>query len=176
MRVPQIRVKVSNPEDPSRFFEEDFWVEPGAIYSSAPEQRMKEIDIRPLQVRELILSNGQHELRVVGEAVLTGPRLHESRTCPIIFSSNNSQYVLGATAFENLSLQEIANRMSASASSKPLRTFEKGESVKIISGPFATFTGIVEELHPNQNTLTVSVTLFGRSTSVELDFWQVEKD
>jgi transcriptional antiterminator NusG len=62
-----------------------------------------------------------------------------------------------------------------SASSRPMPTFEKGESVKIIDGPFAGFTGIVDEIHTDLKTLKVLVTLFGRSTPIQLDFWQVEK-
>jgi transcriptional antiterminator NusG len=54
-------------------------------------------------------------------------------------------------------------------------TFEKGESVKIIDGPFNTFTGTVDELNEDRNTLKVMVTIFGRQTPVELDYLQVEK-
>ena len=54
-------------------------------------------------------------------------------------------------------------------------TFEKGESVKIIDGPFNSFTGTVDELNEDRNTLKVMVTIFGRQTPVELDYLQVEK-
>jgi transcriptional antiterminator NusG len=47
--------------------------------------------------------------------------------------------------------------------------------VKIIEGPFANFTGVVDEINPDRNTLRVLVTIFGRATPVELDFLQVEK-
>ena len=58
---------------------------------------------------------------------------------------------------------------------KPKYTFERGESVRIIDGPFANFQGVVEEVNVDRNTLKVMVTIFGRSTPVELDFLQVEK-
>ena len=58
---------------------------------------------------------------------------------------------------------------------KPKLSFEKGETVKIIDGPFASFTGIVDDVNTDRNTLKVMVTIFGRSTPVELDFLQVEK-
>jgi transcriptional antiterminator NusG len=53
--------------------------------------------------------------------------------------------------------------------------FERNEQVRIIEGPFANFTGVVDDVNADRNTLKVSVTIFGRSTPVELDFVQVEK-
>lgn len=58
---------------------------------------------------------------------------------------------------------------------KPKYHFEKGEKVRIIDGPFANFEGDVEEVHEERSTIKVMVTVFGRSTPVELDFIQVEK-
>ncbi|HEV8130350.1 MAG TPA: KOW motif-containing protein, partial [Acidobacteriota bacterium] len=49
------------------------------------------------------------------------------------------------------------------------------ETVKIIDGPFSNFTGTVEEINLEKNTLKVMVTIFGRATPVELEFIQVEK-
>jgi transcriptional antiterminator NusG len=54
-------------------------------------------------------------------------------------------------------------------------TFEKNETVRIIEGPFSNFSGKVDEVNLERNTLRVMVTIFGRSTPVELDFLQVEK-
>ena len=58
---------------------------------------------------------------------------------------------------------------------KPKYHFERGEKVRIIDGPFANFEGDVEEVHEERSTIKVMVTVFGRSTPVELDFIQVEK-
>src|SRR5579864_2542078 len=58
---------------------------------------------------------------------------------------------------------------------RPKLSFEKNENVRIIDGPFANFSGKVDEVNPERNTLRVMVTIFGRSTPVELDFLQVEK-
>jgi transcriptional antiterminator NusG len=59
---------------------------------------------------------------------------------------------------------------------RPKVNFERGESVRIVDGPFANFSGKVDEINPERNTLRVLVTIFGRSTPVELDFLQVSKD
>jgi transcription termination/antitermination protein NusG len=59
---------------------------------------------------------------------------------------------------------------------RPRVNFERGEMVRIVDGPFANFSGKVDEINPERNTLRVMVTIFGRSTPVELDFLQVSKD
>jgi transcriptional antiterminator NusG len=58
---------------------------------------------------------------------------------------------------------------------KPKHVYEHGEHVRIIDGPFSNFTGVVEEVNLDRNTLKVMVTIFGRSTPVELDFLQVSR-
>jgi transcriptional antiterminator NusG len=52
--------------------------------------------------------------------------------------------------------------------------FQKGESVKIKEGPFESFDGIVEDVDPEKGMVNVIVTIFGRPTPVELEYWQVE--
>ena len=105
MAMFQIRVRVSNPAERSRFFEEDFWVDTGALYSFIPEGRLQEIGVSPLRTRELILADGRRDRRLLGEAVLTIPQLDESLTCPVIFAPPDSLYLLGATALENFGVQ-----------------------------------------------------------------------
>jgi transcriptional antiterminator NusG len=58
---------------------------------------------------------------------------------------------------------------------KPKYVFDRSEPVKIIDGPFNNFTGVVDEVNLDRNTLKVMVTIFGRQTPVELDFSQVQK-
>jgi transcriptional antiterminator NusG len=70
----------------------------------------------------------------------------------------------------------ILYRQSSSAERpRPKLNFEKNETVRIVDGPFTNFTGKVDEVNDDRNTLRVLVTIFGRATPVELDFLQVEK-
>src|SRR5579884_1118825 len=73
-------------------------------------------------------------------------------------------------------VNQILYRQERSAERpRPKQSFEKGETVKIMDGPFASFSGKVDEVNPERDTLRVLVTIFGRSTPVELEFTQVEK-
>ena len=58
---------------------------------------------------------------------------------------------------------------------RPAISFEVGDTVKVADGPFQSQNGIVEEIDPERGKLRVAVTIFGRSTPVELEYWQVER-
>jgi transcription termination/antitermination protein NusG len=88
-------------------------------------------------------------------------------------------FVGGGTSPVPLSADEVNSilyRQERSAEHpRPKLSFEKSENVRIIDGPFTNFSGKIDEVNPERNTLRVLVTIFGRATPVELDFLQVEK-
>jgi len=88
-------------------------------------------------------------------------------------------FVGGGNTPVPLSADEVNSILYRQASSaerpRPKLTFEKNETVRIVDGPFTNFSGKVDEINTERNTLRVMVTIFGRSTPVELDFLQVEK-
>ena len=80
------------------------------------------------------------------------------------------------TPLSNDEVNQIVYRVETGRDKPKLKVkFEKNESVRITEGPFATFTGVVDEVNEDRETLKVMVTIFGRATPVELEFGQVEK-
>ena len=80
------------------------------------------------------------------------------------------------TPLSDEEVQQIVYRVADSKEKPKLKIkYEKNETVRITEGPFATFTGVVDEVNEDRETLKVMVTIFGRSTPVELEFGQVEK-
>jgi transcriptional antiterminator NusG len=99
---------------------------------------------------------------------------HEVKNTPRV-----TGFVGGGNSPVPLSPEEvnsILNRQTSSAERpRPKMTFEKNDPVRIVDGPFANFSGKVDEVNPERGTLRVMVTIFGRATPVELEFLQVEK-
>lgn len=79
------------------------------------------------------------------------------------------------TALSEKDIELILEKALKKGSPKPKIYFETGESVRIIEGPFANFTGVVEEYDMEHGKLRLNVSIFGRSTPVEILYSQVEK-
>ena len=71
--------------------------------------------------------------------------------------------------------QILRQQEEKTAKPKPKVEFGVGENVRVKEGAFANFNGTIEEINPNRGKLKVLVSIFGRSTPVELEYWQVEK-
>lgn len=136
-------------------------------------------------VEEVIeLKNGQKTISerrlypgyVLVQMEMTDESWHLVRSTPRVTS------FIGGTAqrptpIKDKEVEIILRRMDDSKSNPTQKmTFEKGESVRVIDGPFKDFSGNVEEVNYDKNKLRVSVVIFGRATPVELDFAQVEKE
>jgi transcription termination/antitermination protein NusG len=81
------------------------------------------------------------------------------------------------TPIKDKEVEIILQRMDDSKSNPTQKmTFEKGESVRVIDGPFKDFSGNIEEVNYEKSKVRVSVSIFGRATPVELDFSQVNKE
>jgi transcriptional antiterminator NusG len=80
------------------------------------------------------------------------------------------------TPISEKEVQNIMRQMQAGVEKpRPKVLFEVGELVRVKDGPFTDFNGSVEDVNYDKNKIRVAVTIFGRSTPVELDFGQVEK-
>jgi transcription termination/antitermination protein NusG len=99
---------------------------------------------------------------------------HEVKNTPRV-----TGFVGGGNSPVPLSADEVNQILYRQASSaerpRPKMTFEKNDPVRIVDGPFANFSGKVDEVNTERGTLRVMVTIFGRATPVELEFLQVEK-
>ncbi|MBE2214891.1 MAG: transcription termination/antitermination factor NusG [Opitutaceae bacterium] len=80
------------------------------------------------------------------------------------------------TALREADIREIRERVEAGAGKEtPKVQYDVGEEVKITDGPFLNLTGRIDEIDPMRGKLKISVSIFGRFTPVELEYWQVER-
>ena len=111
---------------------------------------------------------------VLVEMEMSDALWHEVKNTPRV-----TGFVGGGNSPVPLSPEEVNQILYRQASSaerpRPKMTFEKNDSVRIVDGPFANFSGKVDDVNAERGTLRVMVTIFGRATPVELEFLQVEK-
>ncbi|HOJ39467.1 MAG TPA: transcription termination/antitermination protein NusG [bacterium] len=99
---------------------------------------------------------------------------HAIRTTPGVLGflgAGQSPVPLSETEINKI-ISELADRQQKPT---PKVEFKPGDKVEIIDGPFVNFTGIVEEVYPERERLKVSVSIFGRATLLELNYWQAER-
>src|SRR5215813_7974552 len=111
---------------------------------------------------------------VIVEMEMNDALWHEIKNTPRV-----TGFVGGGNQPVPLSPEEVNSilyrQTTAAERPRPKMNFEKNDSVRIIDGPFANFSGKVDEVNTERGTLRVMVTIFGRATPVELEFLQVEK-
>ena len=105
MGMMKKRVKVSNSKSPERSFEEDFWIDTGALYSFVPEDLLESIGVEPCATRKLVLADGRQETRLLGFCDFQVEGLEGSIPCPVVFAPRGSLFLLGATALENFGVE-----------------------------------------------------------------------
>ncbi len=105
MGMFKVKVTLANPRSPEQSFEEPFWVDTGALYSFAPEDRLHAIGVVPKFARDFVFADGKKDRRLVGEALFSIEGTGESITCLVVFGPPGSLLLLGATALENFGLK-----------------------------------------------------------------------
>jgi hypothetical protein len=101
MGMFQQRVRVLNSKKPELSFEEEFWVDSGAVYSFVPEDYLERIGVEPSATRRLIFADGRPESRLLGFCDFQIEGLEGRIPCPVIFGPKGSLFLLVATALEN---------------------------------------------------------------------------
>lgn len=113
------------------------------------------------------------------EAELTGELIHElTNTTNVIDFLRGRQKMSKPERLTEADVRRMmgtADEMSQTPENA-VSSYMVGETVKVIDGPFNTFTGVIEEVMPDKNKLKVSVKIFGRKTMLELDTWQVGRE
>ena len=112
------------------------------------------------------------------EAVLTGEIPHILRNIPNIIGFLGAEGDQLPTPLRPNEVNRILGKVDELTAGDEEITvpFFVGESVKVIDGPFNSFTGIIEEVNEEKKKLKVMVKIFGRKTPLELSFMQVEKE
>lgn len=113
---------------------------------------------------------------VLIKCVMNDDVWHLIRHTPHVSSFMGADHGRKPLALSTVEAERILSQMQNGAEKpRSLVNFEVGEEVRVMEGPFANFTGLVELVDEEKERLTVAVSIFGRATPIELDFAQVEK-
>ena len=151
------------------------------------EKRVESMEMQDKIFRVLVPMEKEYEVKN-GKKKATLKKVFPGYVLVEMIITDDSWYVVrntpGVTGFVGpgskpipLSPSEVAQilKQMGMDEPKPKIEFEVGESVRVIEGPFADFIGSVEEVLPDRRKIKVLVSMFGRETPVELDYFQVEK-
>ncbi|HHV61958.1 MAG TPA: transcription termination/antitermination protein NusG [Firmicutes bacterium] len=190
MNDPDVEVQSSTPEsdDPNKKW---YVIHTYSGYENKVkanlERRVKTMEKEDKIFRVLVPTEEEYEIKD-GKKKISKKKVFPGYVLVEMIMEDDSWYVVrntpGVTGFvgsgsKPIPLQDkevrlILKQMGVEEA-RPKVDFSVGEAVKVVSGPFQHFSGIIEEVHPDKAKLRVLVSMFGRETPVELDFAQVEK-
>jgi transcriptional antiterminator NusG len=150
------------------------------IKSLGKEEFFGQVIVPTEQVVELVKGKKKTSSRKFYPGYLLIQMLMTDETWHIVQSTDKVTGFLGEKTkpvpISEEEAQRILDRMEdGKEKPKPKFLFEEGDEVRVIDGPFTNFNGMVEEVKPDKAKLKVLISIFGRSTPVELDFVQVTK-
>ncbi len=150
------------------------------IKSAEKEDEITDVMIPAEKVVEMVKGEKHTSMRKFFPGyILVKMELNEETWHIVKNTPKVTGFVGGSTnppALTDDEVENIQHQMEDGAvKPKPKITFEKGDSVSVTDGPFATFTGYVDEVYPEKGKVKVMVSIFGRPTPVELEFFQVKK-
>ena len=150
------------------------------IASSAHPDKFGEVLVPTEQIVELVKGKRRESSRKFYPGYILVQMQMDDETWHIVNDTAKVTGFLGGretpTPISDDEANKILNRMEAGKDKpKPKFNFETGDDVRVIDGPFTNFNGTVDEVNPEKGKIKVMVSIFGRSTPVELDFVQVSK-
>ncbi|MBN1571622.1 MAG: transcription termination/antitermination protein NusG [Deltaproteobacteria bacterium] len=150
------------------------------VKSAEKEDEITDIMIPAEKVVEMVKGEKHTSMRKFFPGyILVKMELNEETWHIVKNTPKVTGFVGGSTnppALTDEEVENIQHQMEDGAvKPKPKITFEKGDAVSVTDGPFATFAGYVDEVYPEKGKVKVMVSIFGRPTPVELEFFQVKK-
>ena len=150
------------------------------ISSSTHADKFGEVVVPTEQIVELVKGKRRESSRKFYPGYILVQMMLNDETWHIVNDTAKVTGFLGGrekpAAIPDSEAELILNRMEAGKlEPKPKFHFETGDEIRVVDGPFANFNGTVQEVNPEKGKIKVLVSIFGRSTPVELDFIQVSR-